>query len=535
MQSGIPWQDDPVFIEIGVQSTDVALSLREEGYTKYLGISANAARVSSLQEQHPELAGDLVCSKQRKVVRRNNAEVLILTGKSILHLWKYRSVRQAKCVAWRVGLSPLAWLGMLGCLLQMLNKRYTKPQIVSLKSAEGKTCRLFVSRVLRRKLPGQSALHFIPHRLGVKGLFESFAAADAKYVVLRWFDNLPQLKPEEDVDLLVADKSLEDVIEILSSQPGIQPCDLYSERGLPRSDYCGTPYYPASVAERILDCAVVHNNLCRVPSESDYFHSLAYHAVYHKGFKSNLPVNGTRESSESKSEHDYVATLGSMARNLGIDVEISLEGLHSYLQQTGWGPSDEMLARLAVACWRNPWLQTLSGRLEGHVHEQGLGVFVIRHEAMKRNMLAEITDMVEQGGFEILAAKKLSPERIEAGTAQTRGGNWNEDGPFENSGGPPAAVIIAYDPEPLPMTAKQRRKFSTRTNARLFVKEHIRDRICEQLPAGERFNALHSSDNAADALHLIEILAPELMDDVVDRLSGVPQTLPFRPEHRQAA
>ncbi len=535
MQSPTPWQSDPVFIEIGVQSADVALSLRHEGYSKYLGVSESSGQVAALQAAHPEIAADLVHSKHRKVVRRNNAQVLILSGLSVLHLWKYRSVRHAECVAWRASFSPLTLLGMLGCLLQMLTKRYSKPQIVSLKSATGKPQRLFVTRVLRPKLPGQKSLHFIPHRLGIKGLFDRFAEQGSKYVVLRWFDELPEIKPNEDVDLLVADESLDSVLETLSSQPGIQPCDLYSERGLPRSDYCGTPYYPAAVAQRLLDNAVRHNDLCMVPDDQDYFHSLAYHAVYHKGLKSDLPVSGSDEQRRSKSDHDYAAILESMATQLGIDVEISLEGLHRYLQQTGWGPSDEMLARLAIACWRNPWLQTLASRLEGHIHDQGLAVFVVRREAVDRGLLEQITDMVEVGGFEILQTKKLSEEMIRTGASQTRGGNWKLEGPFDISGGPPAAVIVAYDHQPLPLTAKQSRKFTTRTNARLFVKEKIRDVLCEQLPSGERFNALHSSDHAADALHLIETLVPELMDDIVSRLTESPRTIPIRKEIRRAA
>ncbi|QDS96866.1 hypothetical protein [Adhaeretor mobilis] len=535
MQSETPWQENSVFIEIGVQCADVALSLRHEGYSNYLGVSKNAAQVATLQSKHPELAEDLVHTQQRKVVRRNNAQVLILSGSSVLHLWKYRSVRHADCVAWRARSSPLALLGMLGCLLQMLTRRYSKPEIVSLQTPEGSTCRMFVTRVLRPKLPGQKSLHFIPHRLGITGLFERFKEREAKYVVLRWFDELPQIKPNEDVDLLVADESLESVLDILHSEPGIQPCDLYSERGLPRSDYCGTPYYPNSVAKRILENAVRHNDLCMVPSEHDYFHSLAYHAVYHKGLKSDLPVSGATQPRKSKSDHDYATILQSMAERLGIDVEISLEGLHNYLQQSGWGPSDEMLARLAIACSRNPWLQTLASRLEDHVHDQGLAVFVVRREAVERELLKQITDMVEDGGFEILATKKLSAKRIEIGASQTRGGNWKLEGHFDISGGPPAAVIIAYDDKPLPLTAKQKKKFKTRTNARLFVKEHIRDVLCKELTVGERFNALHSSDHAADALHLIETLVPELMEEVLDHLSDSSQTITIREEVRRAA
>ena len=51
-----------------------------------------------------------------------------------------------------------------------------------------------------------------------------------------------------------------------------------------------------------------------------------------------------------------------------------------------------MLARLAVACRRNKWLQTLAGRLDEHVHDQGLAVFVLRQEAVQRAFEILVSD-----------------------------------------------------------------------------------------------------------------------------------------------
>ena len=181
--------------------------------------------------------------------------------------------------------------------------------------------------------------------------------------MLRWFERLPEIEPSEDIDLLVADDSLPDALDELHAQPGIQPCDVYSESGLARSAYCGTPYYPPRVAKRILAGAVRHHDLCWVPSRRDYFHSLAYHAVYHKGPKSNLPRGNLQLSDRVKSGHDFAGILRDMAKRLWIDVEISLEGLHSYLQKSGWGPTPEMLGRLARAGKKNRWLQMLAERL----------------------------------------------------------------------------------------------------------------------------------------------------------------------------
>jgi hypothetical protein len=529
------WPEDPLFIEVGVRDADLALGLRREGYRKYLGVSGDARRIARLQAQHPELSDQLTASKRRKLVLNNNANVIILSGSSMLSVWSYRSVRHAQWVAWRFGFNLFSLVALLGCLWHLVSKRYSWPRLVTLQAPGDKSRRLFVARILRQKNLRRNSLHFIPHSPGLTGLFRQFDQRGVRHVVLRWFESLPEIEPTEDVDLLVDDRSLSTAIEIFESLPGIQPCDVYSESGLARSAYCGTPYYPPQVARRILDGAVRHKNLCLVPNPWDYFHSLAYHAVYHKGPRSNLARSATGLPAKGKPEHDYAGILREMADRLGINVEMSLEGLHAYLQETGWGPPPEMLARLAVACWRNKWLEMLAERLPPLVHDQGLTVFVLREEAVQRGLQDRIVDMIQASGFEILATRVLSPGEVEHAAARTRGGNWVEEGPFDMSGGSPAIAVVAYDRSPIPVNRRQRRRFRHRTNARIFVKESIRDAIVAHLPAKERFNALHSSDHAAEAWHLIEVLAPELLPEIRARLQQIHAAATAAPSVRRAA
>lgn len=513
------WQDDPKFIEIGVRDANLAVSLRAEGFEKYLGVSGDAGRIARLQAQYPDQANQLTSSKRRKLVLNNNADVLILSDRRMLNVWKYRSVRHAQWVAWPIGFNPLTLVALLGCLCNLIAKRFSWPCIVTFRTPSGSTRRMFASRIMRRKCCRSKSLHLIPHSPGLSGMFREFDAHGVRYVVLRWFESLPEIEPEEDVDLLVDDRSLDTVISIFESLPGIQPCDLYSESGLARSAYCGTPYYPPHVARRILDGAVRHKDLCQVPNAWDYFHSLAYHAVYHKGTRSHLSRAGTGLPAKGTPEHDYAGVLRNMADQLGIDVEISLEGLDAHLQDSGWGPSPEMLARLAVACRKNKWLQLLAERLPPHLADQGLTVFVLREAAVQGGFQDQIVRMVQESGFEILATRALATDEMEYAAARTRGGNWEEDGPFDETGGLPAVTVVAYDRAPLPLTRRQRRRFSQRTNARIFVKEAIRDAIIAQLPPMQGFNALHSSDHAAEAWHLIEVLAPDLVETIRGRLA----------------
>ncbi len=464
-----------MFVEIGVRDAEVALGLRRAGFTKYLGVSSDANRIARLQAGHPQIAAQLTHSPRRKLVSNNNAQVLILGGHNSLHLWRYRSVRHAQWVAWPAGLSLLSLLGWLACAVQMLSKRYSRPRLVELPLTTGKKRRLFVSRIGRQKACRHQSRHFVPHAPGLAGLFKKFDEDGVRYAVLRWFERLPEIEPDEDVDLLVGDESVEQVLKTLYALPGIQPCDLYSASGLARSAYCGTPYYPVDVANKILDGAVRHNGLCMVPNASDYFHSLAYHAVYHKGANSHLDAGASALKAKGKPEHDYSGILREMATRLGINVEISLAALDAHLQRSGWAPSPEMLVRLAVACKSNHWLRLLAQRQPRHLLDQGLAVFVIRQEAARRGFQGQIVRQIEQVGFEILATHELAADEVEFAAARSRGGNWEVGEPFHVPAGPPAVAVIAYDRHPLPLTRRQHRRFSHRTNARIFVKEAIRD------------------------------------------------------------
>ncbi len=386
----------------------------------------------------------------------------------------------------------------------------------------------FSAKIRRRRPCGQNSLHFLPHRLGVAGFFAKLDELDVRYAVLRWFESLPHIEPGEDIDLLVADECLPTLLETLDSLPGIQSCDIYSEHALARSDYCGVPYFAPRVAQRVLARAVRHNNLCWVPSREDHFHSLAYHAVYHKGAKSHLPSGGAPLKPKRKPEHDYTTILQQMASELGLEIEISLEGLHAYLQQIDWAPAPEELARLAIACRRNKWLQRLAERQPAYVHDEGISVFAIREQAVARGYTDRIVQMIADSGFDIVSVTNLSALMRVQGGARTRGGTWAMKGPFATSGGLPAAVVIAHDPEPLAPSAQQRKQFKERTNARVYVKESIRDALLAELSPAEGFNALHSSDHAPEAWHLIEELVPEQREPTMNYLNDRPNNLIHR-------
>ena len=522
------------FVEIGVSDVDLFLGLRNTGHKNYLGVSDDNQQLEKLTAKYPEIADLVTSSKRSKIVRQNNADVLLLNGRWMSYLWKYRSLRHAKYVAWPRSYSLLSFVALCGCVWQWIAKRYSWPQTFEIATPDGATKKLYVTEIDRCKSDERGSLHFIPHESGLAGLFGQFNEAGIRYVVLRWFEWLPDIEPDKNIDILIADESLPAALAILNSRPGILPCDIYSEHGLFRSDYKGTPYYPAHVAGQLLDGAEKHNDIS-VPNQWDHFHSLAYHAVYHKGQRSNLSQGGTVTLPENtRPSRDYAGILRAMAQRLGIDVEISLEGLHQYLQRNNWGPSPQMLARLSVASHRNKWLQLLAQRLQPHLHDKGLTVFLLRKQAVKRGLQDTIINLLEEKGFQILAFKELTEQEVEVATARTRGGNWGET-PYTISSDGPVSIVIAYDHDPLKPNRRQRRRFRQRTNARLFVKEQIREILIKELPGIKNLNAMHSSDYAAEAWHMIEELAPELLDDIRTQLSEFHQASPVACQIPRAA
>ncbi len=78
--------------------------------------------------------------------------------------------------------------------------------------------------------------HYLSEIIGVSGLIDELAEAEVKYAVLRWFDNLPDLLPGEDIDMLVADEHLDTITRILAAEPGTMTVDVYGVSGRPGSD-----------------------------------------------------------------------------------------------------------------------------------------------------------------------------------------------------------------------------------------------------------------------------------------------------------
>lgn len=217
-----------------------------------------------------------------------------------------------------------------------------------------------VRALSQRVRPAKHNPRYIPAKLGVAGVIAELNRRQVRYVVLRWYDRLPDLPEGGDLDLLVHDDDIDEVDDILDVKSGIAECDVYSVSGLPGSAHSGVPHLPPDKAARILETSTVFCGIYRVPTKADHFLSLAFHSVYHKGFKAGLPSRFAPTSASHKPRNDYPATLERLAGELGLEVDLSLEGLEQFLTSQGWGATPEMLAALRH---RNGWVAAQAAQM----------------------------------------------------------------------------------------------------------------------------------------------------------------------------
>jgi hypothetical protein len=516
MDQSESWPRNYRIIEIDPANGKLGNSFVNAGYCGYLGVTHSEGRRRAIADRFPKLANVVTAVRTPQLVRQNNAELMILSGRSALHLWAYRNVRHAQFVAWKLSLNPISVLATIGWLIRFVAGQYRKPFRLKVQRGSGHSSGYLVSRVARPRRTCHAQRHFIPHYLGLKGLFAKFHEQQVDYLVLRWFEELPEREPTGDVDILLADENVDYVLKILRSGPAVRQCDLYTTTCLPETSYQTVPYYPTEVARRMLKNARMHRGYCRVPCQVDYFHSLAYHAVYHKGRKSNLP-GAENFRTAKRSSHDFTSLLGKMASELGIDVEISLRGLHGYLQQRQWSPQPDWFARLAISAPHDRWLAELAAS-QLPTMDRRFTVFVIRQSAVDERVHERIISLVEQHGFIPLVRKTLTRAEIEYGTPRTRGGNWGL-GPKDHVGGGPAIILAAFDPQPLKSSRKQRKRYPHVTNARNFMKEQIRQQINREIAPRHPINGVHSSDFGGESHHFLHTFAPELVNEVQEKIA----------------
>lgn len=496
-------------LDFGAESPDLAHELASKGVNHYLGLVTPAAldavrsQAGGLERRFHELASP-------DQVRRCSTDVLIVRPAFAERLWMVRDLRHVHHVALESG-----W-GVRHLETRLAKTAARLSRAVTPRAGFEVGATRFDLLEITRQAPPRTRRYFSPV-WGPEGLIERLEAAGIQYAALRWFEDLPHMEPGEDLDVLVRDEHLAAIGTLLNEEPGTIPLDLYSETGLPSSDYKNMAYYPPQLARQLLDRAVVHASGCRVPESLDHLRSLAYHAAYHKGMSSGLAsahVAGT----VANPEHDYKSALESLAQSVGVAIDASLEGVDEYLANEGWRPSVDTLVRLSDG---NPWINARFFAAEPEpVNPPEATVFLLRERLASVIGTEEVLALLDHLGFEVLMTSELDSVAAARCAGQTRGGNWGQ-GPFPVSGGGPSTVVVAGHYAPTPPVGKALDKYPRLSNNDvLLAKERIRDLVAARVSAHERFNPVHSSDNELEAWEYVTIALPqdvEKLRELVDQ------------------
>ena len=354
-------------------------------------------------------------------------------------------------------------------------------------------------------------------------LFSELNEIHCRYVVLRWFEELPSVEKGEDLDVLIDNSHLQMLRGKLSyglMQRALRRKPIKLDvRGV-YPEHKEVSYYPPHLSERILTNSILHPSGARVPCPEDHFFSLAFHALYHKGLASGLPPSEPEPAREYHNK--YARTLKSLAKQLNYQVEMTLQDLDQFLGEHGWRPALDYIEKRRS---KDPWHKSLIANAHSKLPSKpGLAVFFLRETALsKPDWPDDVRTYLEEEGFNVLACKTLSPDERKRVASELRGGDWGT-GPYLRSGGPPAVMIAALDVFPRKPTRKQIRQHPELDNEIVHAcKSSIRKLWNKAQAEGERCNIVHSSDNCRQALAYIRIAAPELADQLLsetDKLLG---------------
>jgi nucleoside diphosphate kinase len=339
--------------------------------------------------------------------------------------------------------------------------------------------------------------------VGIAGFLKYLTDEHVEYIVLRNFSSLPQLhRKGGDLDVLVSDDDVKKVRLFIANNPGDVPIDVCSESG---REFLDMPCYPPHLANRLLQSSLVHESTALVPEPKLHMLSLIYHAIYHKGVLSGIPSERHDIRTTSLPTNDYLRDIQVLATQLNIDVGDTIESMDIFMEQEGWRPKLDTLAKLSEA---NIWIKKHFFSTPIQNDELCLGAIVCREAAMRDGYFEPISKRIEENGFYIVRKKIFSDEEKKLASQRLRGGNWAEalvDMDIVH----PAAVFVITD---LVMLRRSNPRPSERLKR---LKQIIRKDFSHS-----GVNAVHSTDTTPEAVEYIEELFPldnqVILDEVRD-------------------
>lgn len=368
--------------------------------------------------------------------------------------------------------------------------------------------------IFHKLVSNRKVRNYIKSDISIPSFFLELNKRDINYVILRWFEDLPNVTENEDLDILMNDDDIKKISDLVTGKPNSKKLDIYSITSLYSNN--GLPYYPARIAKEILCQRVLYKDNYYIPVQLHYFLSLVYHILYHKGEKSGLLSKYIIER-EGNPEHQYDKILEKMALDLNIDVEINLDSLHLFMISNNWNPPIDTLRKLSILTG-SIWQKSILPKQNNDFETDGeVIVFIIREWAANDKKIEMIKNIIIERNLSIIKICKIDDKQKEIGSDYIRGGNWGR-GPYPISGGYPSHVLIVFDYHPKPVNRKLYKQYPFVLNENTFIKNDIRDYFNDRMLRTKWTNCIHSSDDEIEAWDYIKYICPDSYDEIKSKV-----------------
>src|SRR5690606_21539670 len=197
---------------------------------------------------------------------------------------------------------------------------------------------LSLYRTVKRHInPYKGARVFVRRGITRKQFFEKLNERKIDYVLLRWWQDFPEMPLGEDMDILIRDNHrdlIEDLVTFRNYGTELK-CDVYTVEGSRFGSHNSLPYFQNNLSNVLLQTRRMYRGVY-VPGEIPYFASLAYHALFHNGYNSGLP-GFDRKPAEL--EHNYFNILSQEAARMRLKIDISALGIYNWLHDHDFLPA----------------------------------------------------------------------------------------------------------------------------------------------------------------------------------------------------
>ena len=344
--------------------------------------------------------------------------------------------------------------------------------------------------VLRREQLTNNNNFYLSREVGVDGFLKFLYRSSANYVIPRHFESLPNLHREGgDLDLIVSDKDELLIKKFLLENEGDIRVDIWSVSG---PNYHGITYMPPHISQSIIDNSIEGKSFARIPNLIDTFHSMIFHALYHKGFQSGI-MSIHRNGNEIISNNDYLALIKKYGHDLGISIEWNMESLDDYMHQIEWRPALDTLAKIAQ--W-NEWVRL---RYFSTKEELQLNLFamILKSSAVEIQLDKVVIKEANKANYVIIENSIFNEDIKKDAIKRIRGGVWN-DGLKNNK------EVYKYHPSQIILLLDMENRGEP--GIRQF-KEMLRKKVDKN-----KTSLIHTTDNDLETWDYINICLPNQED-----------------------